>query len=118
MYVEDSIVRKTASTLSQDENIVVCLPGARIEHVTEILQRIMGRGNGETLLVHIGTNKADKDGPTAIVKKYMDLLKETKEARVGQIILSGNLPVFGTRSQGYRNSRRTAVNGMVQQLCR
>ena len=28
-----------------------------------------------------------------------------------------DLPVFGTRSQGYRHSRRIAVNGMVQQLC-
>ena len=27
------------------------------------------------------------------------------------------LHVFGTRSQGYRNSRRMAVNGMVEQLC-
>ena len=36
MYVEDSIVRKTDSTLSQDENIVVCLPRARIEHVRDI----------------------------------------------------------------------------------
>ena len=26
--------------------------------------------------------------------------------------------MFGTRSQGYRNSRRMAVNGMMQQLCR
>ena len=41
-----------------------------------------------------------------------------KEAWVGQIILSGILPVFGTRNQGYRNSRRMAVNWMVQQLCR
>ena len=49
---------------------------------------------------------------------YINLLKKTKEARVGQMILSGMLPVFGTRSQGYRNSRRMAVNGMVKQLCR
>ena len=49
--------------------------------------------------VHIGTNNADKEGTTAIVKKYRDLPKETKEARVEQIILSGILPVFGTRSQ-------------------
>ena len=28
---------------------MVCLPGARIEHVTERIQRIMGRGNGGTL---------------------------------------------------------------------
>ena len=52
------------------------------------------------------------------MKTYRNLLKEKKEARVGQIILSGILPVFGTSSQGYRNSRRMAVNGMVKQLCR
>ena len=105
-------------TLNKDEDIVVCLPGAIIEHVTERVQRIMGRGNGGIILVHIGTNNADKQGTTTIVKKYINLLKKTKEARVGQIILSGILPVFGTRNQGYRNSRRMAVNGMVMQLCR
>ena len=42
----------------------------------------------------------------------------SKEARVGQIILPGILPVFGTRSHGYRNSRRMAVNGVMKQLCR
>ena len=108
----------TNAIINKDEDIVVCLPGARIEHVTERVQRIMGRGNGGTLLVHIGTNNTDKEGTTAIVEKYRNLLKKTKEARVGQIILSGILPVFGTRSQGYRNSRRMAVNGMVMQLCR
>ena len=33
--VGDSIVRKTDSRLSKGEDVVVCLPGARIEHVTE-----------------------------------------------------------------------------------
>ena len=75
------MVRKTDSTLNKDEDIVVCLPGARIEHVTERIQRIMGRGNGGTLLVHIGTNNAGKEGTTAIVKKYRNLLMKTKEAR-------------------------------------
>ena len=119
IYVGDSIVRKTYSTLNKNEDIVVCLAEARFEHVTERVQRIMGRGNGGTLLVHIGTNNADKEGTTAIVKKCRNLLKKMKEARVGQIILSGILPVFGTRSQGYiNNSRRMAVNEMVKQLCR
>ena len=67
------------------------MPGAKIEHITERVQRIMGRGNGGTILVHIGKNNADKEGTTAIVKKYRNLLKKTKEARVGQIILSGIL---------------------------
>ena len=51
-------------------------------------------------------------------KKYRNLLKKTKEARVGQIIVSGILPVFGTRIQVYRHSRRMAVDGMAKQLCR
>ena len=115
----DSIVRQTDSRLSKGEDDVVCLPGARIiEHVTERVEKIMGRGKGGFILVHIGTNNADKEGTTAIVEKYRNLLKKTKQARVGQIILSGILPVFESRSQGYRNSRRMAINGMVKQLCR
>ena len=43
----------------------MCLPGARIEHVTERVEKIMGRGKGGSLLVHIGTNNADKEGTTS-----------------------------------------------------
>ena len=35
IYVGDSIVRKTATRLSKGKDVVVCLAGARIEHVTE-----------------------------------------------------------------------------------
>ena len=31
----DSIVRKRDTRLSKEEDVVVCLPGARIEHVRE-----------------------------------------------------------------------------------
>ena len=51
--------------------------------------QVMGRRNGESILVNIGTNNSDKEGTTAIVEKYRYLLKKTKQARVGQIILSG-----------------------------
>ena len=70
----------------------------------------MGRGYGGSILVYVGTNNADKEGTTAIVEKYRNLLKKTKQARAGQIILSGVLQVFGNRIQGYRNSKRMAVN--------
>ena len=118
IYVGESIVRKTDTILSKGEDVVVCLPGARIEHVTERVEEIIGRGNGGSILVHIGTNNADKEGTTAILEKYRNLLKKTKQARIGQIILSGILPVFGNRIQGYRNSKRMAVNGMVKRLCK
>ena len=74
--------------LSKGEDVVVCLRGARIEHVTERVEKIMGRGNGGTILVHVGTNNTDKEGTTAIVEKYRKLLTKTKQARLGQIILS------------------------------
>ena len=43
IYVGDSIVRKTDTRLSNGKDVVVCLPGARIEHVTERVEKIMGR---------------------------------------------------------------------------
>ena len=82
-----------------------------------VQQKIVGRGKGGTILVHVWTNNTDKEGTTAIVEKYRKLLKKTKQARLGQIILSGILPVCGNRIQGYRNSKRMAVNGMVERLC-
>ena len=75
IYVGDSIVRKTDTRLGKGKDVVVCLPGARIEHVTERVEKIMGRGEGGTILVHVGANNADKEGTTAIVKKCRDLLK-------------------------------------------
>ena len=87
IYVGDPIVRTTDTRLSKGEDVEVCLPGARIEHVTERVEQIMGRGYGGSILVHVGTNNADKEGTTAIVGKYMNLLMKTKQARLGQIIL-------------------------------
>ena len=54
IYVGDSIILKTDSRLSKGEDVVVCLPGARIEHVTERVEKIVGRGHGGTILVHVG----------------------------------------------------------------
>ena len=129
IYVGDSIVRKTDSRLSKGEDVVVCLLGARIEHVTERVEEIMGRGIGGSILVHIGTNNADKEGTTAILEKYRNILKKTKHARVGQIILSGILPVFGKRIQKFEadgsqrdgeaalQGRGSGKRGFVGQLC-
>ena len=69
IYVGDSIVRNTNGRLSKGKDVVVCLPGARIEHVTERVEQIIGRGNGGSILIHTGTNNADKEGTTAIVEK-------------------------------------------------
>ena len=89
----------------------------------------MGRGYGGSILVHVGTNNTDKEGTTAIVEKYRNLLKKTKQARAGQIILSGILPVFGNRIQKFEEDgsqrdgeaalqgRGSGIRGFVGQLC-
>ena len=71
-----------------------CDGESRVDHVKMIWR------------VHTGTRRDEQhgEGTTEIVEKYRNLLKNTKQARAGQIILSGILPVFGNRIQGYRNS--------------
>ena len=41
------------------------------------------------VLVHVGKNNVEKAGWSAIVGKYRRLIKTHKEARIGQIVLSG-----------------------------
>ncbi|KAK2170752.1 hypothetical protein NP493_1143g00053 [Ridgeia piscesae] len=113
----DSILRKTDRILSKGEDIVVCLPGARIEHVTERVKNVLGHGQGGSILVHVGTNNADGDGATRIVKRYRELVKILKKTRVEQIILSGILPVMRGRGASYRNCKRMAINAVVEQIC-
>ena len=57
-----------------------------------------GGGQGGSILIHMDTNNADREGTTAIVKKYRKLVKTVKRTRVEQIIPSGILPVMGSRS--------------------
>ena len=66
----DSITRKTDKILNKREDIVVCLTGAKIEHVTERVRRVMGHGKGGSILVHVGKNNADREGTIGITQKY------------------------------------------------
>ena len=51
VVVGDSILRKTDRTLSKGEDVVVCLPGARIEHVTERVENVLKHGQVGSILV-------------------------------------------------------------------
>ena len=113
----DSILRKTDRSLSKGEDIVVCLPGARIEHVTERVVNVLGHGQGGSILVHVGMNSADRDGTIRIVRRYRELVETLKKTRVEQIILSGILPVMRGRGATYRNCKNMAINALVEQMC-
>ena len=114
----DSIVRYTDIVLNKGDEVVVCLPGAKIEAITERVENIVGSGKGGSVLVHVGTNDVEREGTTAIVRKYRNLVRTLKQTRVEQIILSGILPVIGRRGHRYRNCRGMAINLLVEKLCR
>ena len=118
VFVGDSIVKKTDRVLNKGDDVVVCLPGAKIEAITERVKNIVGSGKGGSVLVHVGTNNVESEGTTAIVRKYRQLVRTLKQTRVEQVILSGILPVMGRRGHKYRNCRGMAINMLVQKLCR
>ena len=103
VFVGDSIVRKTDRVLNKGDDVVVCLPGAKIEVINERVENIVGSGKGGSVLVHVGTNNVEREGTTAIVRKYRNLVRTLKQTWVEQIILSGILPVIGRRGHRYRN---------------
>ena len=52
--------------LNKGDDVVVCLPGAKIEAITERVENIMGSGKGGSVLVHVGTNNIEREGTTEI----------------------------------------------------
>ena len=75
----------------------------------------MSSGKGGSVLLHVGTTR---EGTTAIVRKYRQLVRTLKKTRVGHVILSGILPVIGRKGQIYRNYWGMAINMLIQKLCR
>ena len=70
--MSDCILREK-KTQSKGDDVVVCLPGARPERVTERIENVFGHGQGGSVLVHNGTINADMEETTRIVQKYREL---------------------------------------------
>ena len=118
VFLGDSIVRKTERVLNKGDGVVVCLPGAKIEAITERVENIVGSSKGGYVLVHVGTNNIEREAKTAMFRKYRNLVRTLKQTRVEQVILLGILPVIGMRGHRYRNCRGMAINMLVEKLCR
>ena len=118
VFMGDSIVRKSDRVLNKGDNVVVCLPGAKIEAITERVEKIVGSDKGGSVLVYLGTNNVEREVTTAIIRKYRNLVRTLKQTRVEQVILSGILPVIGRRGHRYRNCLGMAINMLVEKPCR
>ena len=60
--------------------------------------------------MRVATNSAEKEGMTAFIEKYRKLVCTLKEVCVGQIVLSGILPITSNRGKYYKNCGRMAIN--------
>ena len=71
--------------------------------------------------VHTGTGRDEQHGQgrnNSDSLEVQEFIEEDETSKGWTDHLIGNLPVFGNRIQGYRNSKRMAVNGMVKRLCK
>ena len=107
VFMGDSIIRKVDQIVNRGEDITVCLSGVKIEDVAEKAGQVMGGG----------MNNVEKEGTPVIIGKYRRFVKTLKEAQIGQIVLSGILPVMGGRRQEYRNCMMMAINTQIQKIC-
>ena len=69
MVIGDSTVRKLDMIINKGDDVMICLPGAKIEDATERVGQVMGNGYGGSILVLVGTNNAEKEGTTAVIEK-------------------------------------------------
>ena len=60
VFVGDSIFRKTDRVLNYGYDVVVCLPGAKIEAITERVENIVCSDKGGSVLVHVETNSVER----------------------------------------------------------
>ena len=65
VFKGDSIIRKVVKIVNRGDDITVCIPGAQIEDIAEKAGQVMGGGTGGVVLVHVGTNNAEKEGTSA-----------------------------------------------------
>ena len=117
VFVDDSIVRKTNRVLNKGDDVVVCLPGAKIEAITERVEHIMSSIKRGSDLVDLGTNNVEREGTTAIVRKYRKLVRTLKQTRVEQVIMSGVLPVKGRGLVLVQKLRKEEEVGLVRKFC-
>ena len=57
--MEDSTVRTTDTRLNKEG---VFLSGSRMEHVTEMIAKVMSHGKGVSMVMHTRTKHAEREG--------------------------------------------------------
>ena len=115
IFVGDSMVRKTDSRLSKGEDVIVCLPGARLEHVTERVEQVMGKGRYDGYSEEIpGSTQEDEASESWPDHSVRDSTRDRRqEPRIQEFDEVGDQQTSTVAMQGTGRG----IRGFVEQLC-
>lgn len=97
LLVGDSLVRfvdREFSRGKKDKRVRVCLPGARIEDVSGMVNEVVG--DEEVVVLEVGTNNFGREPNWLIRSRYRELLLRLKATRA-KVVCCGVLPRFDNK---------------------
>uniref|UniRef100_A0A803J5D4 SGNH hydrolase-type esterase domain-containing protein n=1 Tax=Xenopus tropicalis TaxID=8364 RepID=A0A803J5D4_XENTR len=116
VVIGDSIIRKVDRVICQADRFnrtVCCLPGARVRHVVDRLDTLLGgAGHDPAVLVHIGTNDKMNGRWGTLRSEFRDLVSK----RSSNVIFSEILPV--PRASLGRQRELRELNAWLKSWCR
>jgi len=119
IVIGDSIVRGTDRRFcgcERDSRMVCCLPGARVQDVSQRAESILkGEGTQPEVVVHIGINNMDRKCDEVLQQQFRELRRNLK-SRTSRIVISGLLPV--PCASEARNRTVVQVNTWLNSWCR
>uniref|UniRef100_A0A8C5QPI5 SGNH hydrolase-type esterase domain-containing protein n=1 Tax=Leptobrachium leishanense TaxID=445787 RepID=A0A8C5QPI5_9ANUR len=119
VVVGDSIIKRVDRVICRADRLnrtVCCLPGARVRHVVDRVDRLLGgAGDDPAVMVHIGTNDKVSGRWKDLKNDFRELGSKLKK-RSSKVVFSEILPVPRATVERQREIRE--VNAWLKAWCR
>uniref|UniRef100_A0A8C5MJG2 SGNH hydrolase-type esterase domain-containing protein n=1 Tax=Leptobrachium leishanense TaxID=445787 RepID=A0A8C5MJG2_9ANUR len=119
VVVGDSIIKRVDRVICRADRLnrtVCCLPGARVRHVVDRVDRLLGgAGEDPAVMVHIGTNDKVSGRWKDLKNDFRELGSKLKK-RSSKVVFSEILPVPRATVERQREIRE--VNAWLKAWCR
>ena len=119
LLIGDSQVRHLDRTFcenARERRVRMCLPGARVQDVSDRLDRLLeGTGNETVVVVHVGGNDVSRKRSEELVNRYRVMLEKVRSSgRTG--VVCGVIPRICEGGEWL--SRAISLNDRIEGMCR
>ena len=94
----------------------VCLPGAKIEHVKDVVRRV--KNMEQVCIIHVGTNNLKEKGKNGFYEEvqgtFLELFRKCQRKDKVKFVFSGILP----RGNQFLSQLAYEVNGWLERECK